>query len=105
MNFKDVGEFIAFLESKGELIRITTPVSSYLEITEVADRVVKEGGPALLFENVEGHSVPIAINLYGSAKRASWALGVEHLDELGNSDAYTLRRIAGRDRGFDWGDV
>ena len=95
MNFKDVGEFIAFLETKGELIRITTPVSSYLEITEVADRVVKEGGPALLFENVEGHSVPIAINLYGSAKRASWALGVEHMDELGDK----IRKLLGMAQG------
>ena len=95
MNFKDVGEFMAFLEARGELIRITTPVSSYLEITEVADRVVKQGGPALLFENIEGHSVPIVINLYGSAERASWALGVEHLDELGDR----IRKLLGMAQG------
>ena len=50
--FKDLREYIAFLESKGELRRITTPVSTELEITEITDRMVKSGGPALLFENV-----------------------------------------------------
>ena len=91
MKFKDIREFIAFLESKGELIRIKAPVSCDLEITEITDRVVKRGGPALLFENVEGHNMPVLINAYGSTQRTSWALGVEHLDELGDR----IRKLLG----------
>ena len=79
MKFKDIREFIAFLESKGELVRIKTPVSRDLEITEITDRVVKRGGPALLFEKVEGYDIPVLINAYGSAQRTAWALGVERL--------------------------
>lgn len=82
MNFKDLHEFVSFLESKGELRRITTPVSSELEITEIADRVVASGGPALLFENVEGYEFPLLINMYGTHQRVAWALGVEHVDEI-----------------------
>ena len=54
MAFKDLREFITFLEDKGDLRRITTCVSHELEITEITDRVIKSGGPALLFENVNG---------------------------------------------------
>ena len=50
MKFRDLGEFVKFLEDKGELLRISTPVSSELEITEIVDRVVKQGGPALLLK-------------------------------------------------------
>ena len=82
MNFKDLRDFISFLESKGDLRRITTPVSSELEITEICDRTVKQGGPALLFENVEGYDIPVLINMYGSEQRMAWALGVEKLDDL-----------------------
>ena len=82
MKFKDLREFIDFLDGKGELRRIATPVSPDLEITELADRVVKSGGPALLFENVEGYDMPAVINLFGTHQRVAWALGVEHIDEL-----------------------
>ena len=82
MKFKDLREFTAFLEQKGELRRIKTPVSNELEITEIADRVIKSGGPALLFENPHGFDIPVLINMYGSQQRMAWALGVEHLDEL-----------------------
>ena len=82
MKFKDLREFTAFLEQKGELRRIKTPVSNELEITEIADRVIKSGGPALLFENLDGFDIPVLINMYGSQQRMAWALGVEHLDEL-----------------------
>ncbi len=82
MAFKDLREFIAFLEEKGDLCRIKTPVSCELEIAELADRMVKSGGPALLFENVEGYNIPVLINIYGTRRRMAWALGVEHLDEL-----------------------
>ncbi len=82
MNFKDLRDFISFLESKGDLRRITTPVNPELEITEICDRTVKQGGPALLFENVEGYDMPVLINMYGSEQRMAWALGVEKLDDL-----------------------
>ena len=83
MAFQDLRDFMAFLEKKGQLQRITAPVSAELEITEIADRVVKAGGPALLFENVRGYDMPVVINLFGSEERMSWALGVDSLDELG----------------------
>jgi 4-hydroxy-3-polyprenylbenzoate decarboxylase len=82
MKYKDLREFLSFLESKGELRRISAPVSRDLEITEIVDRVIASGGPALLFENVEGHSFPVVINLYGTHQRTAWALGVDHIDEL-----------------------
>ena len=82
MKFKDLREFIRFLEDKGELRRITTPVNHELEITEITDRVIKSGGPALLFENVTGFDAPVLINMYGTHQRTAWALGVEKVDDL-----------------------
>ena len=81
MKFKDLREFISFLDGKDALRRIQTPVSCELEITEITDRVIKSGGPALLFENVAGYEIPVAINLFGSHQRMAWALGVEKLDD------------------------
>ena len=82
MKYKDLREFVTFLEGKGELKRITAPVSCELEIAEICDRVVKRGGPALLFENVEGYDIPVLINMYGTEQRMAWALGVDKLDDL-----------------------
>ena len=82
MKYKDLRDFISFLESRGELKRIKAPVSCELEIAEVCDRVVKRGGPALLFENVEGYDIPVLINMFGTERRMAWALGVESLDDL-----------------------
>ena len=82
MNFKDLREFIAFLEERGQLRRIAAPVSCELEITEIADRMVKQGGPALLFEQVQGYDIPVLINMFCSDQRMAWALGVEKLDDL-----------------------
>lgn len=82
MNFKDLREFIAFLEERGELRRIAAPVSCELEITEIADRMVKQGGPALLFEQVQGYDIPVLINMFCSDQRMAWALGVDKLDDL-----------------------
>ena len=95
MAFKDLRQFISFLEEKGELRRIEAPVSRDLEIAEIADRTVKAGGPALLFENVEGSDTPVVINLYGTHQRMAWALGVEHLDELTDR----IRKILGMLKG------
>jgi 4-hydroxy-3-polyprenylbenzoate decarboxylase len=86
MPLQDLREFLTLLESRGELARIHRPVSPDLEITEVTDRVSKgpaERNRALLFESVEGSKMPVAINLFGSARRMALGLGVEHLDELG----------------------
>ena len=82
MKYRDLREFVALLEQRGELRRISAPVSADLEITEISDRMVKSGGPALLFENVEGHSAPLLINLFGTHKRVALALGVEDIEEL-----------------------
>src|SRR5437868_3921823 len=81
MPLKDVRAFIQLLEARGELRRVRVPVDPYLELAEIADRVVKRGGPALLFENVVGHRVPVLINALGSARRMAWALGVEDLEQ------------------------
>ncbi len=85
MAYKDLREFIRLLEKGGELVRIEAPVEARLEITEITDRVSK--GPdaqnkALLFENVVGSEMPVLINMFGSARRMAWALGVRDLDDL-----------------------
>jgi 4-hydroxy-3-polyprenylbenzoate decarboxylase len=79
---KDLRDFLELLERHGELVRVREPVSPAFEITEIADRFVKHGGPALLFENVEGKEFPVAINLFGSRRRTAWALGVDSLDAI-----------------------
>ena len=99
MKYKDLREFISFLESKGELKRITAPVSCELEIAEVCDRVVKKGGPALLFENVEGYDIPVLINMYGTEQRMAWALGVEQLEDLVDRVLHLLGLMKGPPEG------
>jgi 4-hydroxy-3-polyprenylbenzoate decarboxylase len=85
-----LSQFIAALDTAGELVRITRPVSVNLELCEIADRVMKQpgGGPALLFEhpvlmNGSRSEFPIGINLYGSMRRMAMSLGVSSLDEIG----------------------
>jgi 4-hydroxy-3-polyprenylbenzoate decarboxylase len=80
--YRDLTHFIEALEGKGLLRRVRAEVSQDLEIAEITDRAVKAGGPALLFENVRGHSVPVAINLFGSRERMALALDVPSLDRL-----------------------
>lgn len=82
MAFPDIQSFMRLLEERGELIRVTTPVSRELEITEIADRMVKQGGPALLFENVLGSDYPVVIGLLGTKERVALSLGVDDLDDL-----------------------
>lgn len=83
MGYKNLQEFIRLLEKEGELKRITEPVSPYLEITEITDRVCKKGGPALLFTNVVGHDMPVLMNAFGSYCRMYLALQVPSFDEIG----------------------
>ncbi len=82
MAYRDLREFIARLEREGELKRIRAEVDWNLEVTEITDRVTKAGGPALLFENVKGYKVPLAINLFGSLRRMCLALEVNSLQEV-----------------------
>ncbi len=84
MAFDGFQDFLSSLESAGELKRISTPLDPYLEITEVADRVMKSpsGGKALLIENPTGFNVPVAINCFGSHKRMSMALGVSDYESI-----------------------
>ncbi len=83
--YASLGDFIAALRSKGELKQIDAPVDPYLEITEIADRCVKEldGGPALLFTHVKGSQFPLLINAVATRRRMELALGVASLDDLG----------------------
>jgi 4-hydroxy-3-polyprenylbenzoate decarboxylase len=76
----DLRAWIALLEREGELVRITAEVDADLEITEINDRVVKSGGPALLFENVKGSPHPLLINQFGTERRMCLAFGAPSLD-------------------------
>src|SRR5712692_6629464 len=78
----DLREWIALLEHEGELIRVAAEVDPDLEITEIVDRTVAVGGPALLFENVKGSRHPLLINQFGTEKRMCLAFGVESLDDV-----------------------
>jgi len=78
----DLREWIALLEQEGELVRVTAEVDPDLEITEIADRIVKTRGPALLFENVKGSRLPLLINQFGTERRMCLAFGVERLDDV-----------------------
>lgn len=81
-SFKNLREFIYFLEEKGELKRVKVEVDPELEITEITDRIAKRRGPALFFEKVKGSKIPVAINLFGSFQRMAWSLGRESFDQL-----------------------
>ena len=82
MSFKDLRHFIDLLEKEGELKRIKIEVDPYLEITEISDRILRHGGPALLFENVKGSSLPLLANLFGNTRRIALAMGQEDLEGL-----------------------
>ena len=91
MKYKDLRDFIAQLEKIGELKRITVPVSTHLEMTEICDRVLRAQGPAILFENVAGHSMPVLANLFGTPRRVALGMGEEStqaLREVGKLLAY-----------------
>ena len=82
MSYVDLRAFIDELEGRGDLKRITAPVRSELEVTEISDRVLQQGGPALLFENVKGHVMPMLTNLFGTAERIALGMGRNSADEL-----------------------
>jgi len=91
MAWADLQAFLRDLDKHGELRRVKAPVDPKLEVTEIVQRVVRAGGPALLFENPVGSDIPLAINVFGTEKRMARALGVERLDALGDRIADMLR--------------
>ncbi len=82
MKYKDLREFITMLESRGLLKRLQLPISPVLEMTEISDRVLRQQGPALLFENVAGFSTPVLTNLFGTPERVALAMGLEEISGL-----------------------
>ena len=82
MPTRDLREWIALLEREGELVRIAAEVDPYLEMTEIVDRTVRAGGPALLFEHPTGSAIPLLINQFGTESRMCLAFGVERLDDI-----------------------
>jgi len=84
-------QFIARLEAAGQLRRVSAPVSARLEIAELASRLVAEGGPAALFENVRGHAMPVLVGALASMQRMAWALGGEDLDEIASGLSARVR--------------
>lgn len=82
MAYNNLQEFVHNLDRLGELKRIAYPVKAEFEIAEIADRVMKSGGPALLFENVVGKQMPLLINAFGSLKRMALALGVDDIEAI-----------------------
>lgn len=82
MSYSDLREFLKLLESKGQLKRISQPISPELEMTEICDRVLRAGGPAILFENVVGHDMPVLGNLFGTPERVALGMGQENVEAL-----------------------
>ncbi|SEG78055.1 4-hydroxy-3-polyprenylbenzoate decarboxylase [Marinobacterium lutimaris] len=80
--YKDLRDFIKMLESRGELKRIRTEVDPYLEMTEISDRTLRAGGPALLFENPKGYDYPVLTNLFGTPERVALGMGEESVEAL-----------------------
>jgi len=91
MKYKDLRDFISQLEKQGELKRIGAEVDPRLEMTEICDRVLKAGGPAILFDKPKGHSMPVLANLFGTPRRVAMGMGedsVEALREVGKLLAF-----------------
>jgi 4-hydroxy-3-polyprenylbenzoate decarboxylase len=82
MAYSDLRDFMVQLEQLGELKRVTVSVSPHLEMTALCDRSLRAGGPALLFENPTGHSMPVLGNLFGSTRRVALGMGVSDIGEL-----------------------
>lgn len=82
MKYTDLRDFIAALEKRGELVRIKTEVDPKLEMTEIADRTLRAGGPALLFESPKGYNTPVLANLFGTEQRVALGMGAQDLGAL-----------------------
>ena len=75
MRYHDLRDFIEQLERRGELKRIAVEVDPCLEMTEICDRVLRAGGPAILFEHPKGHTIPVLGNLFGAPRRVAMGMG------------------------------
>jgi 4-hydroxy-3-polyprenylbenzoate decarboxylase len=93
MAYKNLSNFIEVLESEGELIRVKEKVSPSLEMTDIADRLVKVGGKAVLFEN-NGTDFPVLMNAMGTEKRMCLALGVKELDDVGKEIENVMKKVS-----------
>ena len=82
MKYKDLRDFIALLEARGLLKRIKQEIDPNLEMTEICDRTLRAGGPALLFENPKGYSIPVLANLFGTTERVALGMGQESVSAL-----------------------
>ncbi|OWY32276.1 4-hydroxy-3-polyprenylbenzoate decarboxylase [Herbaspirillum aquaticum] len=82
MKYTDLRDFISQLQQKGELKRLSHPVSSHLEMTEIADRTLRAEGPALLFEQVDKKNIPVLANLFGTPHRVALGMGADSISEL-----------------------
>src|SRR5690554_4981663 len=82
MKYKDLRDFISLLEQRGQLKRIAIEVDPYLEMTEICDRTLRAGGPALLFENPKGYRMPVLANLFGTPERVAMGMGEESVEAL-----------------------
>jgi 4-hydroxy-3-polyprenylbenzoate decarboxylase len=82
MKYADLRDFLAQLENRGELKRVRAEVDPRLEMTEICDRVLRAGGPALLFEKPKGHAIPVLGNLFGTPRRVALAMGEESVESL-----------------------
>jgi 4-hydroxy-3-polyprenylbenzoate decarboxylase len=82
MKYSDLREFIAFLEHRGQLVRISQEVDPNLEMTEISDRTLRAKGPALLFENPKGYDTPVLCNLFGTPERVAMGMGQESVGAL-----------------------
>ena len=82
MKYRDLRDFIAELEKRGDLKRIQAEVDPHLEMTEIADRTLRAGGPALLFENPRGYDTPVLANLFGTEQRVALGMGADKLEAL-----------------------
>ena len=91
MAAQDLRSFIARLDAAGQLRRVRAEVSADLEIAEIASRLAASGGPAALFENVAGHTMPVLVGAFASAERMAWALGGASLDEVAGRLAAMVR--------------
>ena len=82
-SFDSLRDYLDFLEQRGQVHRVKAEVDWDLEVTQIADVLIKEGDkPALVFENIKDSSMSLCINLFGTTDRMAWALGVDNLDEL-----------------------
>ncbi len=82
MKYRDLRDFIAQLEARGDLARVRAEVDPRLEMTEICDRVLRAAGPAIVFEHPKGHSIPVLGNLFGTPRRVAWGMGEESADAL-----------------------